>query len=137
MSFIGLTPFLRPSKSRSRSLSKRCQCPSSGLLHFYISYLVTPSLFLRCVNALHQAYSISTLHSSTGKHFKTRCQCPSSGLLHFYVIIMCIFITIWMVSMPFIRLTPFLPDHRLPPPGNQVMCQCPSSGLLHFYYWGK
>ena len=67
----------------------RCQCPSSGLLHFYF-LLVNTLLFLQnCVNALHRAYSISTHRRTTS------------------------FLAQKVVSMPFIGLTPFLPTHTM------------------------
>ena len=39
---------------------KRCQCPVSGLFHFYQSFIDTNAELNGCVNALCRAYSIST-----------------------------------------------------------------------------
>ena len=61
MPFVGLTPFLRSKAKRREVKQNVCQCPSSGLLHFYIVLDDTSELSMIV------------------------CQCPSSGLLHFYI----------------------------------------------------
>ena len=61
MPFIGLTPFLHALCEKAEERGIVCQCPLSGLLHFYdLNKMVRERLI------------------------KELCQCPSSGLLHFY-----------------------------------------------------
>ena len=59
MPFIGLTPFLHYFAMQIRN-ELVCQCPLSGLLHFYMT----------------MKKPLSNLGAW--------CQCPSSGFLHFY-----------------------------------------------------
>ena len=85
-----------------------CQCPVSGLLHFYGGYpdslagtdIRVNALYRAysistaqdtvegteetCVNALYRAYSISTATKLYKSISDDVCQCPVSGLLHFY-----------------------------------------------------
>ena len=83
MPFFGLTPFLRIMTVLSTT-SLMCQCPSSGLLHFYVIKTDAYKRVEECVNALLRAYSISTKITKSNSGNQTMCQCPSSGLLHFY-----------------------------------------------------
>ena len=85
-----------------------CQCPSSGLLHFYEQFTLTEKQVIgmcQCPSSglLHFYYTTSIAKTKT-----FGCQCPSSGLLHFYKVGSKSVSIIWGVSMPFIRLTPFL-----------------------------
>ena len=110
MPFIRLTPFLQNDDLKKTVKNLVCQCPSSGLLHFYIK------------GRIRMLYTTSM------------CQCPSSGLLHFYRVNNILTERYPQVSMPFIRLTPFLHRRFRTQTELMLMCQCPSSGLLHFYY---
>ena len=139
-----------------------CQCPLSGLLHFYRLRDAVKEHGIICVNALHRAYSISTERYVYDRDSENVCQCPSSGLLHFYlqarlfvrnghVVCQCLSSGLlhfyqqqksdnsWkmIVSMPFIGLTPFLHLKDADLGASVEMCQCPSSGLLHFYNFLK
>ena len=60
MPCVGLIPFL-PIKHVHIVLNHRlCQCPVSGLFHFYTIFPMLFSIAVVCVNALCRAYSIST-----------------------------------------------------------------------------
>ena len=133
MPFFGLTPFLQWWKFHFWRLGRKCQCPSSGLLHFYgrrlfivtskltvsmpffgltpflLPYLYWLPLIVQGVNALLRAYSIST--HARAKQYLWCCVCVNA-LLRAYSIS-----TIQQnhlirqnhpVSMPFFGLTPFL-----------------------------
>ena len=110
MPFIGLTPFLQKNRRRNQVRFGCVSMPFIGLTPFLqILHQVLPSNIIS-VNALHRAYSISTIRCYHIQLCATSCQCPSSGLLHFY------FehsksqsYRLRIVSMPFIGLTPFLP----------------------------
>ena len=62
-----------------------CQCPQSGLSHFYTAVVEEESDEDECVNALSRAYPISTDDGKgNGDPEQHVCQCPKSGLSHFY-----------------------------------------------------
>ena len=84
MPFFGLTPFLLKAELTQHEQDLMCQCPSSGLLHFYVIKTDAYKRVEECVNALLRAYSISTKITKSNSGNQTMCQCPSSGLLHFY-----------------------------------------------------
>ena len=86
-----------------------CQCPTSGLPHFYEEVL-------------------EKLKD------KPLCQCPTSGLPHFYNPTCCNdYCRKRCVSMPYLGPSSFL---QLPEGAQYrkvIVCQCPTSGLPHFY----
>ena len=60
MPCFGLTSFLQEVNMKIRKKATWCQCPASGLLHFYtVSGIMMKKLEKR-VNALLRAYFIST-----------------------------------------------------------------------------
>lgn len=61
-----------------------CQCPSTGLSHFYYPELEIVFDAPKCVNALLWAYPISTVSIPMATDQSEVCQCPSTGLSHFY-----------------------------------------------------
>ncbi len=88
MPLLGLIPFLHSKKQKKRmeescvnaltraypistkkgskeaAKSIMCQCPYSGLSHFYLSLRTLSLRTLSCVNALTRAYPISTQEQS-------------------------------------------------------------------------
>ena len=60
MPYIGLIPFLHHGSRPEGSGQRLCQCPTSGLSHFYIPVIFDQYAEYICVNALHRAYPIST-----------------------------------------------------------------------------
>ncbi len=86
-----------------------CQCPTSGLSHFYAVEFKNRIESDVCVNALHRAYPISTM------------RLEKSIMIE------------WCVSMPYIGLIPFLLMNNINIIMETVECQCPTSGLSHFY----
>jgi len=121
MPFIGLTPFLQPNMTSCNPNTTMCQCPSSGLLHFYYTYNKKYNdLYELC-----QCPSSGLLHfyknQDAGNNGNNGCQCPSSGLLHFYNYDYYSNIRRQNVSMPFIGLTPFLRY----PLGSLCLCGFP------------
>ena len=84
-----------------------CQCPYSGLSHFY-----------------------TATTSAQGNVWL--CQCPYSGLSHFYR--SSLFSKLYTtVSMPLLGLIPFLQIWVSIWIMMNWLCQCPYSGLSHFY----
>ena len=136
MPCLGLTSFLLEGAYGTCQFLSLCQCPVSGLPHFYVhrgyvdikkifgvnalcrAYLISTgnsgiryNLQPGCVNALCRAYLISTLSSPVCIYIQPIwCQCPVSGLPHFY------------------NMDSFVADLQ-----KKCMCQCPVSGLPHFY----
>ena len=86
-----------------------CQCPSTGLSHFYYPELEIVFDAPKCVNALLRAYPISTVSIPMATDQSEVCQCPSTGLSHFY------------------------PDGVVGVELVNNSCQCPSTSLSHFY----
>ncbi len=131
---VGLTSFLRKGKETNEK-GMLCQCPVSGLPHFYAHQAFEQTMRIPCVNALCRTHLIST-KDQRGMHVRWQfcvkalcrahlistyrvddlnvkreilCQCPVSGSPHFYM------------EKSIIRK--FLSPR----------CQCPVSGLSHFY----
>ncbi len=68
MPFSGLMSFLHYWLAQNMGRSKKCQCPSAGLCHFYeVLEFRQIFLFVR-VNALQRAYVISTVQDELGFH---------------------------------------------------------------------
>ena len=134
MPFNGLTPFLQKNMCFLVNWDSVCQCPSTGLLHFY-----------KCIRGLQKEVDYVSMPFNGlipflrgyiyEKNINRKCQCPSTGLYHFYkkllsktdqylkcvnalqrAYIISTFIKmtkIWRskyVSMPFNGLIPFLRD---------------------------
>ena len=88
---------------------KVCQCPSTGLHHFYGVIRLQKYVISPCVNALQRAYIISTTATATANMTTPQvCQCPSTGLHHFYGKDARCCSKCEYVSMPFNGLTSFL-----------------------------
>ncbi len=87
-----------------------CQCPSTGLHHFYDLPTGKRLKASKSVNALQRAYIISTSRYADK------------------------ILELFKVSMPFNGLTSFLPVYAQNNYKNNDVCQCPSTGLHHFYY---
>ena len=100
-------PFLLNMHNLSIVEEHLCQCPNSGLLHFY------KNVFLNWVK-------------------EKMCQCPNSGLLHFYDNVIRERILFQHVSMPYHGPTPFL--HPEPPvdPEPPVAVSMPYHGPTPF-----
>ncbi len=108
MPYVGLTSFLRVLDKFSVGDEVVCQCPMSGLPHFYPGY-------------------------SNCAFVKTACQCPMSGLPHFYG-----YCWLWSVEgrlcqCPMSGLPHFYERLSWNYQSNLSLCQCPMSGLPHFY----
>ena len=108
MPFNGLIPFLR-GYIYEKNINRKCQCPSTGLYHFYKKLLSKTDQYLKCVNALQRAYIISTFIKMTKIWRSKYVSMPFNGLIPF------LRDSIWIsnmrtnVSMPFNGLIPFLP----------------------------
>ena len=60
MPCIGLISFLQGQNMKNNMLNKLCQCPVSGLYHFYLCKSHRKWTYKSGVNALYRAYIIST-----------------------------------------------------------------------------
>ena len=89
----------------------KCQCPSSGLLHFYGGCHIESQGLRSCVNALHRAYSISTGEKNMAMEYIYIVSMPFIGLTPFLRLRTRRRGARSWVSMPFIGLTPFLRYH--------------------------
>ena len=132
MPFIGLTPFLPFAGCSKRTWNYLCQCPSSGLLHFYNFLKIKHNNNRMC-----QCPSSGLLHfyiiCLKLLDMKWKCQCPSSGLLHFYKLQWSYFrAQRWCVNALH-RAYSISTKEKSFTSSKKRMCQCPSSGLLHFY----
>ncbi len=84
MPFNGLTPFLRWIEYDRNNTYVVCQCPLTGLLHFYTYYsnltihLWEVSMPFNGLTPFLQQKKLNLQKT------KNRCQCPLTGLLHFY-----------------------------------------------------
>ena len=133
MPLLGLIPFLQLVNILSLVGVVVCQCPYSGLSHFYDE----------------------TTSEEDGDKV---CQCPYSGLSHFYNREKESLALVSGVSMPLLGLIPFLQNPAVGEDDGDkgvsmpllglipflrsqksysnlwfCMCQCPYSGLSHFY----
>ena len=110
-----------------------CQCPSTGLHHFYLIVGCKLNFVARCVNALQRAYIISTFSEGKLQTLLRRCV---NALQRAYIISTLIVLCMrfpTQVSMPFNGLTSFLLVSCFELQDTINMCQCPSTGLHHFY----
>lgn len=109
MVFFLTSSFLLPIGCKNEALPPLCQCPSTGLSHFYLLIYNKESVARRV------------------------CQCPSTGLSHFYKRNSKQRSNRKRVSMPFYGLIPSLRVRSIPVLIGEKGCQCPSTDLSHFY----
>ena len=61
MPYAGRSSFLQFKYELRKHLTELCQCPMSGVLHFYHECRAAPLKLGKCVNALCRAFFISTI----------------------------------------------------------------------------
>ena len=83
MPCLGLIPFLRIRMCSMRVENLVCQCPVSGLSHFYKPKNLRQLQNLRCVNALSRAYPISTEYNYQRSGKCVVVSMPCLGLIPF------------------------------------------------------
>ena len=157
MPLVGLIPFLLMARRRPHNGTRVCQCPWSGLSHFYKRFYLTlvfvlavsmplvglipflldePVEFAKLykgVNALGRAYPISTMNNMNNNTQNTTVSMPLVGLIPFLPRQVPGEIQCQCVSMPLVGLIPFLLIEMKFRLLLQIWCQCPWSGLSHFY----
>ena len=135
MPFNGLTSFLRGDKIAKVCNISVCQCPSTGLHHFYNShsyckYDNTTSVSMPFNGLTSFLQALNPLYNFLMK----LCQCPSTGLHHFYM--SCrkpLKHWPWKdVSMPFNGLTSFLRMSCLSCWTQWLTVSMPFNGLTSF-----
>ncbi len=137
MPLVGLIPFLLMARRRPHNGTRVCQCPWSGLSHFYKRFYLTLVFVLAVSMPL--VGLIPFLPTTT-----LRIQLPALsvsmplvGLIPFLRVRPPLQSTQEIqVSMPLVRLIPFL-LHLGGRIYARYVCQCPWSGLSHFYQQRK
>ena len=111
-----------------------CQCPTSGFTHFYRVWHQGQKGLWRCQCPTSGFTHFYKAAKKVVANKNGLCQCPTSGFTHFYTYkkkIYCGFI--YYVSMPYIGLYSFLLSTCACTGSNFRRCQCPTSGFTHFY----
>ena len=109
MPFNGLTPFLPIVNATPHDLTFLCQCPLTGLLHFYI--LTMSIYFWLCSVSMPFNGLTPFLQIFSGQNFYGgSVSMPFNGLTPFLPLSVIIMDGCNNVSMPFNGLTPFLLD---------------------------
>ena len=116
--YSGLSHFYQYERNSRWMVLHRCQCPYSGLSHFYATSPANPKPNGNCVNALTRAYPISTASQRLTRHIPCSVSMPLLGLIPF-------------LQTCFTVVTRHL--HHFPTVSTSWLCQCPYSGLSHFY----
>ena len=109
-----------------------CQCPYSGLSHFYVEPEeppVEPEKLYQCpYSGLSHFYESEQPEETEQPEV---CQCPYSSLSHFYTRTINTTVSRKNVSMPLLGLIPFLHCYHFRS-GQRVVVSMPLLGLIPF-----
>ena len=130
--YSGLSHFYQEPEETQQPDESVCQCPYSGLSHFYVAQEIAHAAQNNCVNALTRAYPISTLRFrwSFGKAYYVSM--PLLGLIPFLQGNEENIKESYVVSMPLLGLIPFLRQKEKIMKKIKKIVSMPLLGLIPF-----